>query len=143
LIYITEVGLLASAAAPPTPPDPKKIANPKSLYGYTLRVRAADEPEFTEDKTKKVSVEVFEDANANVLLYVSDAGSVATAPNAGIDLKKQGPPLWKTAMNLLVRKGGEKDWAKAKKFGIEVFEDIRTGNLIFISETGAIAVLPK
>ena len=40
-------------------------------------------------------------------------------------------------------KGGEKEFEKAKKYGIEVFEDNRTGNLIFLSETGAIAVLPK
>ena len=46
-------------------------------------------------------------------------------------------------MDLTARKGGEKDFDKAKKFGIEVFQDNRTGNLIFISETGSIAVLPK
>ena len=35
------------------------------------------------------------------------------------------------------------DFEKAKKYGIEVFEDNRTGNLLFLSETGSIAVLPK
>ena len=48
---------------------------------------------------------------------------------------------WKGAMNLRARKGGEKDFEKAKKYGIEVFEDNRNGNLIFISETGSIAVM--
>ena len=50
---------------------------------------------------------------------------------------------WKSAMALRARKVGEPEFPKAKKFGIEVFEDNRTGNLIFISETGSIAVLPK
>ena len=40
-----------------------------------------------------------------------------------------------------VIKAGEKEFDKAKKYGIEVFEDNRTGNLIFISETGSVAVL--
>ena len=35
----------------------------------------------------------------------------------------------------------EYDFSKAKRIGVEVFEDIKTGNLLFISETGAIAVL--
>ncbi len=143
LMYITETGSISTAPAPSTPPDPKKIANPKSAYAYTLKVRTADELNFTEDKTKKVGVEVFEDPNANTLFYISDVGSIAVVPNAPRDDTKKGPPLWRAAMNLGVRKGGEKDFARARKFGIEVFEDIRNGNLIFISETGAIAVLPK
>ena len=108
------------------------------MYGLTLRVRGAEEAEFSE-KTKKYGIEVFEDPNANVLLYVSETGSVATMPNATRQDEKKGV-AWKGAMNLRARKGGEKDFEKAKKFGIEVFEDNRTGNLIFISETGAIAV---
>jgi hypothetical protein len=140
LIYITETGSLSTAAAPATQPDPKKIVPPKPVYGLTLRVRTADEPDFTE-KTKKYGIEVFEDPNANMLLYVSETGSVATVPNLPRQQKKG--VSWKAAMNLRARKGGEKDFDKAKKYGIEVFEDNRTGNLLFISETGAIAVLPK
>ena len=143
LVYITETGSMSTAAAPAMMPDATKILPPKPVYGYTLRVRGADEPDFTEDKTKKFSVEVFEDPNANVLFYLSDTGSIAVVPNLPRDEAKKGPPLWKAAMNLRVRKGGEKDFDKAKKYGIEVFEDIRTGNLMFISETGAIAVLGK
>jgi len=139
LIYISETGAMCSAAAPPAAPDPKKVAPPKPVYGLTLRVRAADEPEFSE-KTKKYGIEVFEDPNANTLFYLSETGSVAVMPNASRQDDKKGV-AWKAAMNLRARKGGEKDFEKAKKFGIEVFEDNRTGNLIFISETGAIAVM--
>src|SRR5262245_21799014 len=53
LIYITETGGIATGGAPASPPDPKKIAPPKTAYGLVLRVRGANEPDFTE-KTKKI-----------------------------------------------------------------------------------------
>lgn len=139
LIYISETGAIATAAAPAMAPDPKKVVPPKPVYGLTLRVRAADEPEFSE-KTKKYGVEVFEDPNANALFYLSESGSIAVMPNASRQDDKKGV-AWKGAMNLPARKAGEKEFAKAKKYGVEVFEDNRTGNHIFISETGAIAVM--
>lgn len=52
-------------------------------------------------------------------------------------------PDWKHGMELRVRKAGEADFNKeTKKFGIEVFRDDNNGNLIYISETGSIAVVP-
>lgn len=143
LVYITETGGVATAAAPPTVPDPKKLAAPKALYGFTLMVRAADEPAFNSAKTKKAGLEVFEDVNANVLFYISEAGFVATAPNTTKPAADVRGVTWKSAMALRARKSDEKDFEKAKKYGIEVFEDNRTGNLIFICETGSVAVLPK
>ncbi|HEY1186091.1 MAG TPA: hypothetical protein VGE74_00480, partial [Gemmata sp.] len=115
---------------------------PKTLYGLVLRVRGAAETDFT-DKTKRMGVEVFEDPNANVLFYITEAGSVATAPNTGKFPADARGVTWKSAMALRARKAGEKEFDKAKKYGIEVFEDNRTGNLIFICETGSVAVLPK
>lgn len=142
LIYITEVGAITPAAAPPSPPDAKKILPPKTKYGLVLSVRGADEPNFT-DKTKKKTVEVFEDPNSGVQFYLSDSGFVATAPNTATVQPDARGVTWKGAMALRARKAGEKEFEKAKKYGIEVFEDNRTGNLIFISETGSIAVLSK
>lgn len=143
LIYITETGSIATASAPAAPPDPKKIAPPKPAYGLVLRVRGANEPDFTE-KTKKIGVEVFEDPNANNLLfYITEAGYVATAPNPGKFVPDARGVTWNSAMALKARKGGEKEFDKAKKYSIEVFRDNRTGNLIYICETGAIAVLPN
>jgi hypothetical protein len=140
LIYITEFGGIATAAAPASAPEKNKIVAPKAQYGLVLRVRGADEADFTE-KTKKLGVEVFEDPNAGVLFYLTEAGYIATAPVTKFipDAKSV---TWKSAMALRARKFGE-GFDKAKKYGIEVFEDNRTGNLIFICETGAIAVLPK
>ena len=51
-------------------------------------------------------------------------------------------PDWKHGMELRVRKAGEPDFNKdTKKYGIEVFVDKNNGNLIYITETGAIAVV--
>jgi hypothetical protein len=56
---------------------------------------------------------------------------------------KPKPPEWKHGMELRVRKAGEADFNKdTKKYGIEVFRDENNGNLIYISETGGIAVVP-
>jgi hypothetical protein len=52
-------------------------------------------------------------------------------------------PLWLHGMNLKSRTSKEDDFNKdTKKYGIEVFRDENNGNLIYISETGSIAVVP-
>lgn len=143
LVYVTDKGAVAAAAAPAAAPDPKKVAAPKPAYGLDLLVRAAAEAEF--DKAKPLPVEVFEDPNAGTLVYISGAGSVAAAakPAALAAVEAGKAVTWRGAFNLKARKGGEKEFDKAKKYGIEVFRDNRTGNLLFASEAGAIAVLPK
>src|SRR5262245_19007458 len=142
LIYVTEQGGITAAAAPGAFPDPKKIAPPKTQYGLILKVRGADEPNFTE-KTKRIALEVFEDPNSNTLFYLTEQGFVAAVRMPAQFVPNAKSVTWKSAMALRARKAGEKEFEQAKKYGIEVFEDNRTGNLIFISETGSIAVLPK
>ena len=115
-----------------------EVFKDENTNGLILKVRGADEPNFT-DKTKRVPVEVFEDPNAGAVFYITDAGFVATAPSAGKVAADARGVTWRSAMALKARKAGEKEFEKAKKFGIEVFEDNRTGNLIFISETGSVA----
>lgn len=52
-------------------------------------------------------------------------------------------PVWLHGLDLKARKGGEADFTdKTKKIGVEVFKDENTGNLVYISETGSIAVVP-
>jgi hypothetical protein len=141
LIYITETGSLACAPAPSQPPAPDKVKPPTALYGLELRVRKADEPDFT-GNTKKVGVEVFRDENTGGLLYVSETGSIAAVP-APAQVKSGGGVDWKHAMTLKARPGGVNEFDKANKFGVEVFLDKNTGYLVYASETGAIAVLAK
>jgi hypothetical protein len=54
-------------------------------------------------------------------------------------------PKWMHGLEFRCRKAGEIDWSKdTKRFGIEVFKDENNGNLVYISETGDIAVVaPK
>jgi len=52
-------------------------------------------------------------------------------------------PVWLHGLDLRSRKAGEKDFGPdTKKYGIEIFKDENNGNLIYISETGSIAVVP-
>lgn len=53
-------------------------------------------------------------------------------------------PKWSHGLMLRSRKGEEADFTKdTKKYGVEVFVDENNGNLIYISETGDIAVVKK
>ena len=52
-------------------------------------------------------------------------------------------PVWKLGLDLKARQGGTDDFDKAKKFGVEVFLDANTNNLVYISESGSIAVVPN
>jgi hypothetical protein len=140
LVYVTEGGMLAVAAAvPEKAPETKDVKKPKPLYGLECRVRKADEADFT-DKTQKYGVEVFQDQNTGTLIYISETGSIAAVPPPA-EIKKDQKLSWMHAMTLKARPGGEADFAKARKFGIEVFTDMHTGYVVYVNETGSIAVL--
>jgi hypothetical protein len=52
-------------------------------------------------------------------------------------------PTWLHGFNVRSRKASEYDFNKdTKKIGIEVYKDEENGSLIYVSETGSIAVLP-
>ena len=59
-----------AAPAVPVSGDPKA---PKPLHGLSLRVRKADEEDFTAG-TRRLSVEVFSDPNTGGVVYVSESG---------------------------------------------------------------------
>jgi hypothetical protein len=139
LLYITEAGSVAATAAGPGAADVAKAKGWTPSHGLFLRVRKSNEPDFTE-KTRKLPVEVVVDDTTGNLLYISETSSIAAAPPAGKGETRG--VTWRGAMNLKARKAGETDFAKATKYGVEVFQDNRTGNLVFVSETGSIAVLP-
>jgi hypothetical protein len=52
-------------------------------------------------------------------------------------------PKWQYGLGTRVRAGNEADFNKdTKKVGIEVYRDENNGCLIYVSETGSIAVVP-
>ncbi len=140
LVYLTDKGAIATAAAPTKKPDAEAVKKPTFLHGISLSSRKADEGDFT-DKTKSYGIEVYQDPNSGAILYLSETGSLATVP--GGEVKKGQGVKWDHSFVLNARKGGEKNFDKASRFGVEVFEDKNTGALIYICENGSIAALKK
>lgn len=142
-LYISEIGALSLLGAPASPPA-TETKTPKWLHAMELKVRKAGETEFKAD-TKKYGIEVFRDDNTGFLVYVTDSGWLAAVKTPGATPAAEAkPPTWLHGLELKVRSGGEADFTdKTKKYGIEVFRDENTGNLIYIAETGSIAVVPS
>src|SRR5262245_6472126 len=139
LVYITETGSISALSLPTAPTKPTKIKESVWLNGLELKVRKAGEVEWT--NAKKYGSEDFKDENVNTVFYVSELGGItAVLPAVAVKFEqKTKPPEWKHGLELKVRPAGESDWAKAKKFGIEVFKDDNTGCYIYICENGEFA----
>jgi len=150
-MYISQTGCIAVTNAGFANLNPPiKSAGPKWLTGLDLPARRAGEKTFTKE-TKVHSLEVFGDPNTNNWLYLTEKGNVAAVVvkgdmDAAIKKARTGapnPPKWVHSVDLSVRKGGVREWKDAAKFGVEVYRDGNTGNLIFISNTGSIAITPE
>lgn len=143
-IYLSDPGSLSVISAKLFKPGDGKAKEPLWQHGLTLTVRPAGEKSW--DKGKKFGLEVFKDDASGDFVYVNENGVLGTVPGkytsaTVIEKGKPKNPTWKHAMDLKVRKAGEIDWDKAKKFGVEVFRDENNGNLIYVSETGHFAVV--
>jgi hypothetical protein len=121
---------------------PLKSEGPKWLTGLDLPARKAGEKTFTKD-TKVHAMEVFTDPNTTNWLYVTEKGNIATVAAKNAAKGTAGAPKWVHSVDLSVRKGGVKEWTGAAKFGVEVYRDGNTGNLLFICETGSLAITPE
>jgi hypothetical protein len=146
IIYISQSGSVAVLPAKLARIDEAAKGKPADWkHGMELAARKADEKAFSKD-TKRYGVEVFFDPYAGAVLYVSETGAIAAVPASLSGLPEAGakvkPPEWKHAMVLACRKAGESDFKTAKRYGIEVFLDPNTGNTVYISETGSLAVVP-
>ncbi len=145
-LYIAEKGTISVApGAPASGVDNKNPAAPKWVHGVDLKVRKGGEKAFTKD-TKVWSIEVFVDENNGNLVYICESGMIAIVPGfKGTTAPKDAKaPVWLHGLDLKVRKGGQKDFdGTTKTYGLEVFHDENNGNLIYISETGSISVVPN
>lgn len=123
--------------------DPNKVRSPETLHGLILRVRRADEMNFS-DKTRRLSIDIYRDVNTEGhLVYLCETGAIAvTDPVQNYDPKQRGVS-WLGGIALRARPAGEKDFAKARRYQIEIFRDNRTGNLLYVCETGSIAVASR
>ena len=145
-VYVSDSGDLAAVPAKLVAPEDAKVKAPEWSHGMELRARKAGEKEFTKD-THKYGIEVYTDENNGNYLYLCETGALAAVPGkvgapkaGGMGVKA---PDWKNAMELRVRRAGEPDFnEKTKKIGVEAFLDPNNGNVVYISETGSVAVLP-
>ncbi len=142
LVYISEIGSLAATSAAGVS-APQKVEKPEWFHGLEVKVRKAGEKEFKSD-TKKVSLEVYKDANTNQLVYVTETGAIAIVSAKGATKPAEvKTPAWYHAFEAKVRKADEKMFSKdTKTYGVEVYKDDNVNTLIYVCETGAIAVVP-
>jgi hypothetical protein len=142
ICIVGETGSIATVPSPNTPATSSpQVKDPQTLYGLILRVRTATEKTFGET-TRRYSVEVYADPNTATghLLYVSQTGAIAAVPQKKWDDSKRGV-TWLGGMAVRARPAGERSFDKARQYNIEVFRDNRTGHLLYICETGSIAVV--
>ncbi len=142
-IYLSQVGSLAiTGRFDKLMGAVEDSKGPEWLTGLDLPSRKAGEKEFSKS-TKSHAMEVFRDPNTENWIYVTENGHLAVAPVRGKTAGGSQAPKWVHSVDLSARKGGVKEWKDATSYGIEVYRDLNTGNLLFICETGSLAVAPE
>jgi hypothetical protein len=142
-MYICQSGALGVVPGAGAFKPAKPMKGPGWLHGFELKVRKAGEEKFNK-KTKAWGVEVSRDANNANLVYLCENGMLAIVPGArdtAAPARDPKAPLWLYSFNLTVRKAGPPP-ARFATFGVEVYRDENNGNLIYVSETGSLAVVP-
>ena len=141
-IYLSETGSVSVMGSKQFKAGDGKGKEPLWQHGLTLSARPVGAKDW--DKAKKVGIEVFKDENNGGLVYITEDGdveAVASRYATATDKGKPKSPKWKHAMDLKVRKAGEKDFTKdTKKVAIEVYLDENSGNLVYLTDAGSIAV---
>ena len=119
-----------------------KIETPVWKHGMDLRARRAGEDKF-DKATKTYGLEVFADPNTGKLVYITENGNAAVVTGTAPGGENAKEFEWLHAFELRVRKAGEENFSDTtRKFGVEVYRDENAGNLVYVSETGSIAVVP-
>ena len=147
-VYLVETGALAVISNPKetaAPAGSNQNQKPVWMHGLDLKVRKAGEEEFT-SKTQVISLEIFQDPHTGAWIYLTEKGMIAAVAgthSAQAPTPSPRAPQWVHGLDLKCRQAGEKDFTRdTRVYSIEVFRDENNGNLIYISETGAIAVVP-
>jgi hypothetical protein len=145
-IYISDVGAIGIAKGKRAGKAPTEAPKaPRWVHGIDVKVRKGGDKNFDKE-TKVWSIEVFLDENNGNLIYICENGDLAIVPgsqDAVAPTPMAKAPEWLHGLDLKVRKGGQQDFdPMTKTFGLEVFRDENNGNLLYISETGSISVVP-
>jgi len=133
------LAVIAAASVPPSDSRAQeKVKDPVSQYAVDLRARKSTEADFGKD-TRKYGVEIYQDGENSNGIYLSETGSIAVVPAKGFKSGDSKDPVWRHGLNLQARPAGEKEWDKAKKFGLEIFRDDVNGNQVYVNENGQLA----
>jgi hypothetical protein len=113
-------------------------------YRLELAVRRPNEKDFTRE-TQTLPADVLLDRKTQRRFYVGEEGkTLAVVPSArGGERPKAGPAKWLYRLELPVRGWDDADFAEqTPKVSVEVYRDENTGNRVYVSHTGFLAVLP-
>jgi hypothetical protein len=140
-VYLAQTGSLGVVADFEAVKAPLRDSKaPDWVAGLDLKARPAGVEDFA--KAKTYSMEVFRDDNAGNWLLITEKGTLSAAAAKGPAAKELKAPQWLHSMDLRCRKAGQKEWTKdTPAFGVEVYRDLSTGNLLYITDTGSVAVV--
>jgi len=144
LVYLTEIGSLSVIPQKYATVNKGKIKGYTRTHGLNLRVRKAGDKDWDKPTTKTFGVDVFIDENNDNVIYLCENGAACVLPAAiaGKSSEKGEKPVWQYGLDLKVRGPNEKTPTKdSKTFGLEVFKDVNNGCLVYVCETGSIAVV--
>jgi hypothetical protein len=137
-LYVTEIATLAVTTGPA--PAGGALKAPKWIHSVDLRCRKGGMRDW--GSALNFGIEVYRDTNASNLIYITDAGFISVIPEGQPSDKNDKAPDWLHGLDLSCRRHNENDFTMdTKKWGVEVFRDANNGNLIYICESGAIAVV--
>lgn len=144
-VYLSETGSISAIAPELFKAGEGKVKDPEWRHAMWLNARKAGVRDW--DKGTKYGIEVFKDENNGNLIYANENVQVSVVPaRYVVDTAKKGDepkkPSFRYSFDFPVRKAGEKDQDKAKKIGVEIFRDENNGNLMYITETGSLSVVP-
>jgi hypothetical protein len=141
-MYLSEKGSLALAPGFADLKPNAAAKAPKWITGLDMPARKAGQRDFGK-MTRTHSLELFHDPNSDDFVFITEQGFLAAVGAEGKVANGNRAPAWLYGFDVNARKGGSRDWKDAAKFGIEVYRDGNTGCLIYLCETGNVAVVPE
>jgi hypothetical protein len=142
-ILLAALGCFVLTQFAPAALDPTEATSVEKKYRLELPVGKAV-PKDGKTETRTFFADALLDQKAGRLFYVAqETATLAVAPVGKEAIGKSDKPakaLYRFVLK--IREWDEKEFGdKTRQIAIEVFRDENTGNLVYVSETGAVAVV--
>ncbi len=146
------VDRLLPPAAPPVvkaqpqivKPPVEKIypaVQPERIYRLDLRACKPEEKDFT-SSTQTFGFEVYADKKTRRLFYVGAEGKAVAVARAPLEQAVDKPPKWSHRLRLPVRTLADRNFTdKTPKVSVDIYRDENSGNFVYVSHTGYVAVV--